>query len=248
MASDFELFNEAFQKGSKGRKVRFIQGLLNLQGYPIAIDGAFGPATEYAVKEFQKREKLAVDGMVGRNTFAKLISPMMNAMNDIPANGRSLGEMVAAYAMQHLKEHPREIGGQNMGPWVKLYMNGNEGQAWPWCAGFACFVLRQACKSLNMPLPFKMSFSCDSLAANAKEKGMFLSETKVKAGEQVTPGSFFLQRRTPSDWVHTGIVIKVEDNIFHTIEGNTNDEGSREGYEVCQRIRGYKKKDFILIE
>lgn len=36
---------------------------------------------------------------------------------------------------------------------------------------------------------------------------------------------------------HTGIVEKVEKNLIHTIEGNTNDEGSREGYEVCRKQR-----------
>ncbi len=248
MVKDFFQLFDRFGRGRKGKKVRFIQGLLNLQGYHIAIDGMFGPATERAVEAFQERESLVVDGVVHLKTFEKLISPMMNTMKEIPPNGRSLGEMVVAYAEQHLKEHPREVGGQNMGPWVIFYMNGNEGPQWPWCAGFACFVLRQACKTLNLSMPVRSSYSCDSLAAFAKEKGIFLSEAKVKRGETVTPGSFFLVRRTPTDWVHTGIVIDVEDDVFHTIEGNTNDEGSREGYEVCKRIRGYKKKDFILIE
>jgi len=34
--------------------------------------------------------------------------------------------------------------------------------------------------------------------------------------------------------------------VFQTIEGNTNDDGSREGYEGCQRVRGYASKDFIV--
>ena len=64
---------------------------------------------------------------------------------------------------------------------------------------------------------------------------------------EITRGSLFLTRRTPTDWVYTGIVIKVGEEVFHTLEGNTDDEGSREGYEVCKRIRGYKKMDFVLI-
>lgn len=35
--------------------------------------------------------------------------------------------------------------------------------------------------------------------------------------------------------------------LVETIEGNTNDEDSPEGYEVCRRVRGYGSKDFILI-
>ncbi len=36
---------------------------------------------------------------------------------------------------------------------------------------------------------------------------------------------------------HTGFVEDVVGDKIHTIEGNTNDEGSREGYEVCRRVR-----------
>jgi hypothetical protein len=47
---------------------------------------------------------------------------------------------------------------------------------------------------------------------------------------------------------HTGFVERVEGLIIHTIEGNTNDEGSREGYEVCRRTREISKcRGFIRI-
>ena len=64
---------------------------------------------------------------------------------------------------------------------------------------------------------------------------------------QLGPGSVFLVRRTPLDWVHTGIIVAASPESFQTIEGNTNDTGSREGYEVCARVRGYAGKDFVLI-
>jgi hypothetical protein len=54
-------------------------------------------------------------------------------------------------------------------------------------------------------------------------------------------------RRTDADWQHVGIVTATEPDAFHTIEGNTNDDGSREGYEVCERVRGYDKKDFVVV-
>ena len=54
-------------------------------------------------------------------------------------------------------------------------------------------------------------------------------------------------RRTSTDWTHTGLVTAFGDELFHTVEGNTNDEGSREGYEVCARMRGYGSKDFIML-
>jgi hypothetical protein len=36
---------------------------------------------------------------------------------------------------------------------------------------------------------------------------------------------------------HTGIVEKFDSENIYTIEGNTNDSGSREGIEVCRRTR-----------
>jgi hypothetical protein len=175
------------------------------------------------------------------------VLPMTKALEEISPDKKGLGQMVVANAEQHLEQHPLEVGGQNKGPWVRLYMQGNEGSEWPWCAGFVSFVLKQACKSLSVPPPIKTSFSCDSLVASAKERGLFLKESEAKERSAIVPGSLFLVRRTSTDWVHTGIVLSAEDNIFHTIEGNTNDDGDREGYEVCRRIRNYEGKDFILL-
>lgn len=233
-------------KGDKGKKVKLIQEWLCLHGLHLAIDGDFGPATDYAVKAFQKQKGLTTNGIVDQNTFALLTKPMTDVLMPIAVEKKTPGSMVVAYAKQHLRQHPLEIGGQNKGPWVRLYMDGNEGPAWPWCAGFAGFILKQAFKTLNLSLPITPSFSCDSLAASAKTNGIFLGG-KEAVFTQITPGSLFLNRRTSTDWTHTGIVLKAEAEFFHTIEGNTNDEGDREGYEVCQRIRGYKDKDFILI-
>ena len=236
-----------YKKGNKGKKVKLIQEWLCLHGFHIMVDGIFGPATDYAVRQFQKRERLDVDGIVGEKTFGRLIQPMTNALMPLPKDEKSLGQMVVAYAEQHWKQHPLEIGGQNKGPWVRLYMEGNEGSEWSWCAGFGCFILKQACQNLDVPLPIHTSFSCDVLAASAKEKGIFLGESRITDKTQISPGTFFLSRKTPADWTHTGIVIQAENEVFHTIEGNTNDNGHHEGYEVCKRIRGYKNKDFILI-
>ena len=236
-----------YGRGSNGKKVKLIQEWLCFHGFNIAIDGDFGPATEYATKAFQKKKNLDINGMVNKDTFARLIEPMQKVLKPISGEGKKLGNLVAAYAKQHLKQHPVEIGGQNKGPWVRLYMAGNEGAAWPWCAGFACFIVKQACEALAVPMPIQPSFSCDFLAARAKEKDIFLAGAEAAIKAKITPGSLFLNRRTSTDWTHTGIVLKADEDVFHTIEGNTNDEGSREGYEVCKRIRGYKDKDFILI-
>jgi hypothetical protein len=172
---------------------------------------------------------------------------MKSVLEPVSAGNRSLGSLVVARARQHLKQHPREVGGQNMGPWVRLYTGGRQGPDWPWCAAFVSFILKQACRDKGVRPPIQTSVSCDTLAANARAKGIFLSERDLQQPSQVGAGSVFLNRRTPTDWTHTGIAVKAAKDVFVTIEGNTNDDGHREGYEVCERVRGYARKDFIVI-
>jgi len=243
---EFEL-DRSYRKGDRGRQVSIVQEWLCLDGQQVVIDGYFGPATEHAVRQFQEQSGLRRDGRVGRRTFAALVGPMTDALKAIPAKGRNLGDLVCLYARRHLRSAPREIGGQNMGPWVRLYMDGRQGPEWPWCAGFVCFILGQACRTLGAEPPLTPSISCDSLAAGARERDLFLAGSPGLVPDRVPPGSLFLNRRTGSDWTHTGIVLSCRPDVLETIEGNTNDDGSREGYEVCHRWRGMQNKDFIVL-
>src|SRR5207244_3371040 len=70
---------------------------------------------------------LPVTGEVDPETFAMLIRPMTEALRPIHApESTKMGTMVAAYALQHLRQHAREVGGQNRGPWVRLYLHGDQ--------------------------------------------------------------------------------------------------------------------------
>lgn len=60
--------------GSSGSAVKAAQILLNGLGYDCGTaDGVFGTKTLAAVKKFQKAKSLTADGIVGANTWAKLI-------------------------------------------------------------------------------------------------------------------------------------------------------------------------------
>lgn len=59
-------------RDDRGATVRAIQKRLVALGAGIADDGHFGPATETAVKNFQKARGLEVDGHVGPKTWAAL--------------------------------------------------------------------------------------------------------------------------------------------------------------------------------
>ena len=60
------------RKGAEGNITYVIQAMLICHSFDIDADGIFGPATESAVREFQSRNGLSVDGIVGKNTFNKL--------------------------------------------------------------------------------------------------------------------------------------------------------------------------------
>ena len=63
-------------KGSSGEDVKALQLRLLELGYePGDADGKFGSGTREAVKAFQKRNNLSVDGIAGRQTQSLLYSP-----------------------------------------------------------------------------------------------------------------------------------------------------------------------------
>lgn len=64
------------KKGSKNNQVKTLQRILYAMGYALGsapVDGVFGSKTEEAVRNFQAKHKLEVDGIVGEQTWAKLL-------------------------------------------------------------------------------------------------------------------------------------------------------------------------------
>lgn len=55
------------RRGARGEAVRTVQRLL-----VVNVDGDFGPITEQAVKDFQKKRDILVDGVVGPQTWREL--------------------------------------------------------------------------------------------------------------------------------------------------------------------------------
>ncbi|WUV84518.1 peptidoglycan-binding protein [Streptomyces sp. NBC_01476] len=61
------------QQGSSGPAVSAVQHELNAHGSALTVDGVFGAATNTAVRSFQSGHGLAVDGVVGPNTWRALV-------------------------------------------------------------------------------------------------------------------------------------------------------------------------------
>lgn len=58
--------------GTRSDQVKDVQTKLNSAGYNVTVDGYYGPQTEQAVKEYQTKNGLTVDGIVGDKTYSAL--------------------------------------------------------------------------------------------------------------------------------------------------------------------------------
>ena len=77
------------QYGSQGETVRQLQRALNQAGYSLDVDGGFGTKTKAAVIDYQKKNGLAVDGVVGTETWGSLNKAQTKTTvktNTAPAN------------------------------------------------------------------------------------------------------------------------------------------------------------------
>jgi hypothetical protein len=252
------------QLGDKTAKVKEVQEWLNLHQITVAIDSDFGPATEAAVKVFQVAAKLNKDangnvidptGIVDDATWAVLVLPMTIAMQEIEKTSTdTLQTMLIKYAQQHLAQKPQEIGGDNRGPWVRLYLNAvNTAEGNPWCAAFASYCMQQASKSMGVSEPIKGSAGCASLASEAnaaKSPIKHLTADQIPKDKSLL-GSLFLVK-IGNDYDHTGIVCRDGQDVIYTIEGNAREpqdtlQPPQRGYKVCQRIRNRKNLEYILL-
>lgn len=123
-----------------------------------------------------------------------------------------------------VQEKPK---GSNSGPEVEIYLRSvGLGKGYSWCMAFVYWCVQQSSVKTAIKNPLKKT-------------GGVLDQWNtlgLKKSSTPQPGDIFIMDFGKGQG-HTGIVEKVENDIIHTIEGNTNDDGSREGYEVCRRQR-----------
>lgn len=143
--------------------------------------------------------------------------------------------------MKHIEIAQSQIGveeiprGSNWGEPVKKYLK-SVGISFPasWCMAFVYWCCKEA--ALNARL-----IKTGGVLRMWNEVGKDMKHSTPLAGD-----IFIMDYGKGLG--HTGFVEKVQGNKIHTIEGNTNDTGSREGYEVCRRTREISKcKGFIRL-
>jgi peptidoglycan hydrolase-like protein with peptidoglycan-binding domain len=89
------------RRGRVGWDVSVLQFLLARHGIGRVIDGYFGPETAAAVRRFQRRSGLAVDGVAGRMTLAALEGGRSRRRDDAARYVVRAGDSLTAIATRH---------------------------------------------------------------------------------------------------------------------------------------------------
>jgi hypothetical protein len=128
----------------------------------------------------------------------------------------------------------KEQGGNNRGPRIVVYQQATwlKPDAWPWCAAFTAWVLREWLKddevlaALHIDESDAFAWRCRDASAFgwvkwAQKQGLYITDEKepAKAGDIIV-----------FDFSHIGIVEKdqVPGGLIQCIEGNTNGKGERD--------------------
>lgn len=200
------------RRGSSGTWVKCLQEKLG----KVVVDGAFGFKTRAAVRRYQSTCKLTPDGIVGPHTWSYLaIAPQKHSMS----------EDAVRLGVQLAYEGVGESGGNNRGPWISRFMNGeNKGE--PWCVGFATF--------LYSSIPF---FKSSGVLYN-KYKDLWIQDCP-----QLGAFVFVKDSKSWSGFRHTAVLTKAEGNYVYVVEGNVRPRKWIPFQRDCVRLGRYHVRD-----
>ena len=241
-------FTGLVTRGSKGVAVRRVQEWLTLRGQGLGIDGDFGKITMHCVENFQREQGMLITGMVDESTWTALTQPLRDALRPIEfVDGDTLPTVFLRVAQQYLAAKPREVGGDNMGPWVRHFMRGLEGPLQQWCSGSALTMLLQAAALLGIESPIPYTVNCNRMADYARKAGRLVQGEH--AGDVPAAGLFLVEKEDRSDpgekYSHTGVFISITDGVAQTIEGNFG-AGRKAGMHSYHR--DLSKNDIIRLD
>ena len=230
------------------------------EAVPLDVDGDFGQLMASAVKLFQARSldsdgrPLSVDGAVGPATWSVLFGMGHVAPTQTPVPPNELLRHVIDVAAREEQLHVREVPpGSNRGPRVDQYLRAAgidpTTGSYPWCASFIVWCFDGAARELGLASPVPRTPGVQDMWQKAGRAGFRRIAYNSAIGDpsQVQPGHvFFID--TGEGHGHTGLVVGRSGNDLHTIEGNTNELGGREGIGVFARTRPVRQATLGFVE
>ncbi len=226
--------------------VKSVQHRLNEVGCgPIEETGIFdNDVTKKAVKLFQARfpdasgQPLHVDGEVGPLTWSAMFGTT-SVPSSSPASSPLVKAAIAFAGTQlDVRENPL---GSNRGKEVDEYLRAVGlnplGNSFAWCVAFTHFCYLKAAESLGRDNPhIKTPGVLDHWNKAGTKPGVVRVTNAQAVGDPslVKPGSLFIID-LGGGLGHSGMVVETANGRMMTIEGNTNDNGSRNGIGVFKR-------------
>ncbi len=223
-----------------GRDVFDVQQRLAALGYKLGVtDGVYGPATEAAVRTFQRDQGIEVDGAVGPQTRASLA----NATMQVTPKPSDLGLKALAEATKYIgiKEDPPGSNRTMFGEWF-----GANGVAW-------CNIFVSYCFKVGADYVIADGFAGGRGAGVFRGKGCsyvptteaWLRATGMWLGPIVPEtGDIAIYNWDGGEPDHIGIVARdLGNGHFEAIEGNTSEGSDSNGGEVMRRVRHLTQVD-----
>lgn len=237
--------NRVVKKGEADTAiVTAIQDQLNTTGCgPITVNGIFDDNTVSAVKLFQTRHTdvagtpLKADGQLGPISWAVLFGSVnVSVDNEAPSQLLVKVLEIAASQIGVIESPPSS----NRGPQVDVYLRtvglNPEGQHYSWCAAFVYWCFQQAVNELHLPKnPLVKTAGClDHWSRATCPK--ITKQAAIKDPSLIKPGFIFIIDHGNGAG-HTGLVESSQGGLLTTIEGNTNQQLSSNGYGVFRLNR-----------
>ncbi|WP_262048666.1 TIGR02594 family protein [Bradyrhizobium sp. Bra78] len=124
--------------GASGPAVQAVQLALKARGYPLTGTGYFGPQTDSAVEDYQRRLGQPVTGAVDAAMAALLDRPVVSAPPAVPL------WLSVSLAHLGLKEGAGSADNRELVADIKSVAADYQHDATPWCAGWVSFCLSRA--------------------------------------------------------------------------------------------------------
>jgi len=228
------------RKKSKGSSVKTLQKELNLilkLNPPLVIDGDFGKGTYQAVQQYQRKMNLKVDGVVGKATWNNINNThAAKKIDSVMSYQTRLADIARDYIGVTETGNNRAGKNQKLIDIFKaddLVIKGKT-DGYPWCAAFVSLCTQKLVKGnpfFSGVIPPREASVSNFLNIWAKAQSceVFKTTDKYKKPQKGDIVVFTFS--------HIGIVDSVFSGGVNTIEGNTNDSGSREGVTVAEKKR-----------
>lgn len=208
-----------------------------------------------AVASLQSAKSVPADGKLGPGTLAAIKAPAAAApaAPAAPINITEAALALIATATAEANKGVREVG-KNAGPDVEKYLHClGMTKGSPWCAAFVSWCVMTS-RGLAKP-PKWCSGSAVSLFQMSGKNAVKVTPVDADFKSKVKPGYIWSRAQDPAaaaaarkgSWCqgHTGIVVAVDAVGWHTIEGNTNAAGSREGDGVYRKTHKWSDAEIV---